>query len=270
MRGNARAAERGVRRSADSRAIIRGVAVGARIQGVWLAGAATLLACCAWAVGLATPTAGASTQPVATLSNETTSTTWSVADSILAVRAMPSNQSARVGRLQFRTPDGFLQSYLLLQQQQTSSGLWIELRVPGRPNGRTGWVPRGALDTFNHTNMEIVVNRAARKLTLYRAGRVIYRAPVGVGKPGTPTPAGHFWITESFPSSNPAYGPYAFGTSDYSTLTDWVGGGIVGLHGTNEPALVPGDPSHGCIRLRNSDIKRLSRLVSIGTPLLVL
>jgi lipoprotein-anchoring transpeptidase ErfK/SrfK len=91
----------------------------------------------------------------------------------------------------------------------------------------------------------------------------------GRREPGAPTPAGHFWITEAFHSTDPFYGPYAFGTSDYSTLTEWKGGGIVGLHGTNEPQLIPGDPSHGCIRLRNSDILRLSRLLSIGTPLLV-
>lgn len=246
-----------------------GVAVGARIRWVWLAGAAATLACLSLLVGLSTATANASTGPAAILSNETTSSTWSVADTAVAIRARPSKHSARLARLQFLTPDGFLQSYLLLQEQSTSSGLWVELRIPGRPNGRTGWVPRGALDTFNHTNMEIVVNRAARQLTLYRAGQAIFRAPVGVGKPGTPTPAGHFWITEAFSSSNPAYGPYAFGTSDYSTLTDWIGGGIVGLHGTNEPSLVPGDPSHGCIRLHNRDILRLSKLVSIGTPLLV-
>jgi hypothetical protein len=185
------------------------------------------------------------------------------------IRVSPANSSARVARLQFQTPDGFLQSYLLLRERFTGSGTWIELRVPGRPNGRTGWVPRGALDTFNHTNMQLVVNRETRRLTLYRGGRVVYQAPVGVGKPSTPTPAGHFWITEAFPSSNPAYGPYAFGTSDYSTLTDWIGGGIVGLHGTDQPSLVPGDPSHGCIRLHNSDVLRLSRMVSIGTPLLV-
>jgi lipoprotein-anchoring transpeptidase ErfK/SrfK len=131
-------------------------------------------------------------------------------------------------------------------------------------------VPRKALDTFFHTNMEIVVNRAARRLTVYRGGRTIFQAPVGVGKPSTPTPAGHFWITESFGGfNNPAYGPWAFGTSDYSTISDWPGGGIVGMHGTNEPQLVPGDPSHGCIRLHNSDVLRLKSLVQVGTPLLV-
>jgi hypothetical protein len=203
------------------------------------------------------------------LSNETTSTTWSLGYSVVPIRAAPSNSSARVGTLHLQTPDGFLQSYLLLRERPASSGWWVELRIPGRPNGRVGWVPRGALDSFNHTNMQIVVNRAARSLTLYRARRVIYQAPVGVGKPSTPTPPGHFWITEAFASTDPFYGPWAFATSDYSTLSEWPGGGIVGLHGTNEPSLVPGAPSHGCIRLHNSDILRLESMVQVGTPLLV-
>lgn len=225
-------------------------------------------ACCVVLVSAATATARSARHDIV-LSNETTSTTWSVADAVVPIRATPGNSSARVGTLHFQTPDGFLQSYLLLRERATSSGWWVQLRVPGRPNGRTGWIPRGALDSFNHSNMQIVVDRPARKLTLYRAGRVIYRAPVGVGKPSTPTPPGHFWITEAFASTDPFYGPWAFATSDYSTLSEWPGGGIVGLHGTNEPSLVPGDPSHGCIRLHNSDILHLSSLVGIGTPLLV-
>ena len=204
------------------------------------------------------------------LSNETTSSTWTIADYADPIRSAPSAHASRVARLQFLTPDGFLQSYLLLRERNTPSGWWVDLRIPGRPNGRTGWVPRAALDVFHHTNMQIVVNRESERLTLYRAGRAIFEAPVGVGKPSTPTPAGHFWITEAFGGFNdPFYGPYAFGTSDYSTLSEWPGGGIVGLHGTNEPSLVPGDPSHGCIRLHNSDVLALSHLVSIGTPLRV-
>jgi lipoprotein-anchoring transpeptidase ErfK/SrfK len=65
------------------------------------------------------------------------------------------------------------------------------------------------------------------------------------------------------------YGPNIFFTTAYSSLPDWPGGGIVGIHGTNQPGLVPGRPSHGCIRLRNSDIKRLARLMPVGTPLLI-
>jgi lipoprotein-anchoring transpeptidase ErfK/SrfK len=203
------------------------------------------------------------------LSNETTSTTWTIANEGGAIHAQPSASSARMANLRAQTSDGFLQSYVLLRERFTSSGTWVELRIPGRPNGRVGWVPRDVLASFQKVHTELVVNRAARTLVLYRNGHAIYHAPVGVGTPGTPTPPGHFWITESFASSDPAYGPWAFGTSDFSTLTDWPGGGVVGLHGTNEPALVPGDPSHGCIRLHNGDALALSKLVHPGTPLLV-
>jgi L,D-transpeptidase-like protein len=209
-------------------------------------------------------------RPDVILSNETTSSTWSLANYLVAIHAKPSYSSAKVAQLQLETPDQeALQSYLLLREHWTLSGVWIELRIPMRPNGKTGWVPRWSLDLFHLTEMQIVVNRAARHLTLYRSGHAIYTAPVGVGKPSTPTPPGHFWITESFPSFDPFYGPYAFGTSDYAQDTDFPDGSIVGLHGTNEPSLIPGDPSHGCIRLLNSDIVALSHVVTIGTPLLI-
>ena len=210
----------------------------------------------------------------AVLSNETTRTTWTVADYSGVIRSSPSPHARAVANLQFQTPDGFLQSYILLRQRWTRSGSWIQLRIPGRPNGRVGWVPRGLMDVYHHTKLEIVVDREAERLTVYRSGHAIFVAPVGTGKSSTPTPTGHFWITESFGGFNdPVYGPYAFGTADYSVLSDWPGGGIVGLHGTNEPALVPGHPSHGCIRMHNNDVLTLARLTgganAIGTPLLV-
>ena len=69
---------------------------------------------------------------------------------------------------------------------------------------------------------------------------------------------------------NSIYGTHAIGTSAYApSLSDWPGGGVVGLHGTNQPGLIPGRPSHGCIRLRNRDIQRLYRLASRGTPIRV-
>jgi len=219
---------------------------------------------------LVSATPAAASRPDVILSNETTHTTWAVGQRAGPIRVQPSARSTQGAKLQFLTPDSFLQSYVLLRERSTRKGWWVELRIPGRPNGRIGWVPRGSLDAFNTANTELVVSRTAKRVTLYRAGRLIFQAPVGVGKPSTPTPPGHFWITESFGGFNdPVYGPWAFGTSDFSTISDWPGGGIVGMHGTNEPQLVPGDPSHGCIRLHNSDILRLKSLVQVGTPLLV-
>ncbi len=203
------------------------------------------------------------------LSNETTHTTWALANYGGKIRKQPSKHARAFDKLLIGTPDGLgLQTYDLLSEEWIPhGGTWVKLRVPGRPNGRTGWVLVSELGEFNVIHTELIVNRAARRLTLYRWGKPIYRAPVGVGKPSTPTPAGHFWITEAFVSTDPFYGPYAFGTTDYSTLSEWPGGGVVGLHGTNEPSLVPGDPSHGCIRLHNSDISRLKNLIPLGTPI---
>ena len=62
----------------------------------------------------------------------------------------------------------------------------------------------------------------------------------------------------------------AFITSATSpTLTDWPGGGIVGVHGTNTPSLIPGRISHGCVRLKNGDILKLAKLMPVGTPLTI-
>ena len=52
-------------------------------------------------------------------------------------------------------------------------------------------------------------------------------------------------------------------------LTDWPGGGVIGIHGTNQPGLLPGRVSHGCIRLRNRDILRLGRRLKLGTPITI-
>ncbi|MEA2159203.1 MAG: hypothetical protein QOD66_1583, partial [Solirubrobacteraceae bacterium] len=227
----------------------------------------------ALATGAAAPAvAAASTRHDVVLSNETTNTTWTVADVAAPIRTQPSAQASVMTRLRFQTPDGYLQSYILLREHWTASGPWVKLRIPMRPNGLIGWVQRSALDDFQRVHTEIVVNRAGPagpNLTLYRNGRVVVRAPVGIGKPSTPTPVGHFWITEAFPSYDPFYGPFLLATSDYSVLSDWPGGGVIGLHGTHEPALVPGYPSHGCIRMHNSDILRVAAVASTGTPVLV-
>ncbi len=205
------------------------------------------------------------------LSNETTSTTWAYANLPSTVRESPSTASARVATLRMNTEDGLPEVYVVLRQRQVGSTAWAQIRVPMRPNGTIGWVPLASLSDLNRLSTQLVIDRASERLRLYRAGHLIFSAPVGIGTPSDPTPPGHFWVREGFPvRGDPAYGPYAFGTSDYSTtLTDWPHGGVIGIHGTDQPGLVPGRPSHGCIRMRNPDISALSRLVSVGTPLLI-
>jgi L,D-transpeptidase-like protein len=206
------------------------------------------------------------------LSNETTFTRWANAVTRASAYRHPSADARRVGRLRLLTEDGFPEVYVLLASRQDAAGTtWIRLRLPQRPNGVTGWVRGDALGPFRLVHTRLVVNRRALRVTLYERGKRRFRARVGIGAPSTPTPGGSFWIREKFHvSGNPLYGTRAMGTAAYSnTLTDWPGGGVVGLHGTSEPGLIPGRPSHGCIRLKNPDIERLYELTPIGTPLAI-
>jgi hypothetical protein len=218
-----------------------------------------------------TSSAAAAPAPVQ-LSNETTMTRWAYAVTHGSAYAAPTATAHRVGRLRFRTEDGFPEVYIVLASVVDERGTpWVHVRLPQPPNNVTGWVLRSALGDLHVVHTKLVVNRRTLWVRLYDHGHEIFQARVGVGKPSTPTPAGSFWVREKFRvAGSPLYGARAMGTAAYSrTLTDWPGGGIVGLHGTSEPGLIPGRPSHGCIRLRNRDIKRLYALAPVGTPLLI-
>ena len=206
------------------------------------------------------------------LSNERTFARWAHPVGSAPIRRAPRKGAGEIEVTHLLTEDGFPEVYLALRSWRDREGHgWVEIRIPMRPNGRTGWVRRSALGPLYRVRTVLIVDRPTLRATLYRRGRRVWSAPVGIGKPSTPTPAGHFWIREKLRThaSGSLYGPVAFGTSDYSVLSDWPGGGVIGIHGTNEPALVPGRPSHGCIRLQNAAARRLWRLMPVGTPLLI-
>jgi hypothetical protein len=204
------------------------------------------------------------------LSDEVRLTRHAGAVSQAVVRGGPSSRAAKVGRLRYVTEDGPLEVYLVLESHVDGAGrVWLRIRLPMRPNGRTGWVREDDLGPLRVVRTQLRVNRGTLRATLYRDGRRIWSSAIAVGAKATPTPAGRFWVRTRLRGlrSSPAYGPYAFGTAAYSVLSDWPGGGVVGIHGTNQPQLIPGRPSHGCIRVPNAAITRLWRLMPIGTPI---
>ncbi len=144
---------------------------------------------------------------------------------------------------------------------------WFQVVLPTRPNGATGWVPAGSV-TITKTPMRVFVELGARRLRVERDGTELLAAAVAVGTDENPTPLGATYVTELIDNQEPAgaYGPYAFGLALHSdTLTEFAGGpGQVGIHGTNQPALIGQAVSHGCVRLRNADIEAL---VGLGLPL---
>lgn len=227
--------------------------------------------CIAASAAAQAPAAVAAPQAVyKQLSDLRTLSHWAYPNAEATVRAAPSPQSRPVGSLRLLTIDRQAELYMALTSAHTTtSETWIKVELPGRPNGKTGWVPRGALGPLHAVSGYLLVDRAHLRATLFRDGSTIFSAPVGVGKASTITPPGHFYVMEKLRAINgPVYGPYALGTSAYApSLSEWPGGGIVGIHGTDEPALIPGRPSHGCIRMRNGDITRLWATVGVGTPI---
>jgi lipoprotein-anchoring transpeptidase ErfK/SrfK len=184
----------------------------------------------------------------------------------------PSAAAPVTAELSARTAEGTPNAVPVLGSRSDATGrLWVEVRLPVVPSGRVGWVRRQTLGGYEVVDTHLVIHRKRLTATLYRNGRVVFTSPIGVGADSSPTPGGEFLVRSQLTRyANPSYGPVAFGTTARSeTLTDWPGGGFVGIHGTDEPQLIPGRVSHGCVRMRNADIMRLARLMPVGTPLTI-
>jgi L,D-transpeptidase catalytic domain len=198
---------------------------------------------------------------------------WAYIYTPTAARVRPSMSARVITRLKLYTLDSTVNLVLLVGQELDGRGrLWYRVRLPILPNNSTGWVPADDLTTIRSVSTYLVIYRKLFTATLYRRGRPVFRTRVGVGKPYWPTPSGDFYIREVLTGyHDPFYGPVSFGTSGRSSiLTDWEGGGgVVGIHGTNTPGILPGRVSHGCVRMKNGAVLRLLRLMPLGTPVAI-
>jgi hypothetical protein len=198
---------------------------------------------------------------------------WTAVLRSAVVRTRPSPSAPVMTRLDTWTTDDTQNIVLVLSGMDTGAGqTWYRVRLPILPNNSTGWVQARYLGDLYTVHTHLYVDRTRMTATLKRDGVTVFKSVVGVGKSIWPTPRGEFYIRDKMSGfGSPVYGPIAFGTSARSTvLTDWPGGGFVGVHGTNEPYILPGRVSHGCIRMPNTSIMKLARLMPVGTPLTVL
>ena len=186
----------------------------------------------------------------------------------VTVRAQPATDARVVATVSQFEPDYRLRVILALDVKLNASGRagWYKISLPGRPNGRTGWVPAAAV-SLTPVYKEIVIDRSARTLELRDHGRLLLHTKVAVGAPGMETPLGTFYIISGFHPPDPFLGVWAFATSAYSRLSEWPGGGIVGIHGTSVPQYLGQAVSHGCVRVSNSAVLVLKRYVRPGTPI---
>lgn len=189
----------------------------------------------------------------------------------VAVRQMPDVSARKLGSVRQFRYDHRPSVFLLTSWTTDPSGAeWYRVDLPGRPNGRSGWARALDLEPlYSVADTKLVVDRGRRRLRLLREGRVVLRAPVGVGSPDAPTPVGRFYVTARFRPTNSFLGRFAFETSGYASISDWPRGGVVGLHGTSAPETVGTRASHGCLRIRNKVALRLKRFVALGTRIVI-
>jgi lipoprotein-anchoring transpeptidase ErfK/SrfK len=186
----------------------------------------------------------------------------------VAVRTRPDRSAPVIKTMSQFRPDFRPRVVLALSQLDdpaTGKPAWYRITIPGRPNGRTGWIPAASV-SLKPIDRWLVIYRGSRKFEFYVNGKLTRTGKVAVGRPGMETPLGLFYVQAKFDPTWPVLGAYAFETSGYSKLSDWPGGGVVGVHGTNAPELIGQAVSHGCVRLYNMDIQYLRSVVGVGTP----
>jgi lipoprotein-anchoring transpeptidase ErfK/SrfK len=113
----------------------------------------------------------------------------------------------------------------------------------------------------------IIVSILDRKLAVVESGKVIRIFDTAVGAPKSPSPSGSFKIVQRL--TDPTW--YSKGKivppgKACPIGTRWIGLSVkgYGIHGTNRPASIGHNASHGCIRLRNHDVEELFAMVSVG------
>ena len=170
-------------------------------------------------------------------------------------------------------PNPTVERYPLAFRVEERQGDWLKVFLPVRPNGTRGWIKASEV-SLRATTYRVVVELAAHRARVYHGEDVVMDEVVAVGTARHPTPVGDFYIDAIVPVANPrgAYGPYQLSVAGFSNvLTRFAGGpGQIALHGTNNPAVLGRDVSHGCIRFNNEAITRMAKMLPVGTPVQIL
>jgi len=188
--------------------------------------------------------------------------------------ASPSSSAKRVGYVSGTGPimGGRSVFPVIDTREHKGKATWLRVMLPGRPNGRTGWV--AARDTVaESTGFHVVVELERRRALVYWRGHRVRTFSVIVGKASTPTPRGSFFVEEMVPldASEPG-APFALATSARSDVLERYEGGVgqIALHGTGNLSGTMGTAaSHGCVRLGDTAIAWLAKTMSPGVPITI-
>jgi hypothetical protein len=181
----------------------------------------------------------------------------------------PDGESDLV-RLEFlvTNPTYFGNPLVLMVTDRTADGQWLKVQIPVRPNGTEGWIPAEHAVLSSHF-VRATVNLTDRVVKVWDGDELIAETGAVIGSINRPTPVGKFFVNDLVEKwAGSAYGPYVLSLSGFSEVLEKFAGGIpvIAIHGTNQPELIGGALSNGCIRVPNDVVIFLAENVPMGTP----
>jgi len=152
-------------------------------------------------------------------------------------------------------------------------GPCMAVLVPELRNGRFGWLDARRFTRLFRVPYSIEVDLSQRRMVVRRLGRTVTTTPVGIGRPGSPTPTGRFAVTDRLLTGRPR-GPYgccilALTGHQPRIPQGWGGGDRLAIHATPAPETIGQLVSAGCVRASTAVMRRLVRQVPLGTPVLI-
>ncbi len=190
----------------------------------------------------------------------------------LTAHAEPDEASSAVAQMANPIASGGALVLRVLSPVSAADDPWLEVMLPVRPNGTTGWIRSDQVD-LSVNPYRIEISASDFSLDVYELDELVMSTTIAVGTGDTPTPFGEFYLAELLQPPDPtgSYGPYAFGLSGFSEVLDSFNGGngVVGIHGTNDPGALGTTVSHGCVRVENEVIEDMATTVPLGTPVTI-
>ena len=191
------------------------------------------------------------------------STVATAQDAVVVARTTPNARAKTLASVPPHNLIGQSTPFLVVGSQPG----WLQVQLPVRPNGTTGWVAANQLVTSTVGDF-LLVTLSAYRIDHYKDGKLVDSFSVGVGLPNTPTPTGTFYLWALQDAPGPPYDPAILALSAFSpTLINWPYGGIVGIHGWADPSVEGKQISNGCIRMHPADITKLELNLPLGTPI---
>lgn len=188
----------------------------------------------------------------------------------VAARSAPSAKAKKVAPLVHYTEFTRRPNVLMVtstRKDETGEVSWVQVLIPGRPNGRRGWVPADAV-VMGETPYRVRVKVRSRTLEILRNGRVISKTKAAVGTGGTPTPLGRWAVRDVYTDRSHFLGPSIIVlTANSTVLRTFAGGqGEVAIHGWPDASVMGRAVSHGCVRLTRDAVAALAKFAKAGTP----